>query len=188
MSLNDMTSEEIIKLAAQAGADAAIKKMADERAQEKQTRKKRTLRNTKILLENYRAFKIHSEKAVYSAEEAISASEQADDIKSLLNLMWDPNGRSDMIIRSIKESAIRTKIIMAHIDSMLSIYQQMSYASKRVEDRRRYDVLYDRYIGTEEITVRDIAEKYFVDVRTVYGDINSATEKLSQLLFGIDWG
>lgn len=187
MSLNDMTNEEIIKLAAQAGADAAIKKMTAEKQQAKKERKNRIFRNTRILLENYRAFKAHSENAVYTAEEAIRAVEQGDTMDSLLNLMWDPNGRSDMIIKNIKESAIRTQILMAHIDAMLGVYQQISYASKRAEDRRRYDVLYDRYIGTEEITVKDIADKYFVDVRTVYIDLKTATNKLSQLLFGIDW-
>ena len=71
MSLNDMTNEEIIKLAAQAGADAAIKEMTAEKQQAKKERKNRILRNTRILLENYRAFKAHSENAVYTAEEAL---------------------------------------------------------------------------------------------------------------------
>lgn len=187
MSLNDMTNEEIIRLAAKAGADAALKRMSEEKQKNKQMRKKHTYHNTKLLLENYRAFKAHSENAVSSAEEAMSSVEQANSMDDILNLMWDPNGRSDMIIESIKNSAVRTRILMTHIDSMFRIYEQMCMSSKRVEDRRRYDVLYDKYISAEEMTIAEIAKKYFIDIRTVYGDLKAATEKLSQLLFGIDW-
>lgn len=150
-----------------------------ERIKENKTRRDRMLRNTKMLLSNYRKFKEYSENAVYSAE-------QAEDIIDILDLMWDPNNRSQQIVESIKKSAIRTKIIMTHIDGMLDTYARICSGSKNQTDQRKYDVMWCRYISDEEYTMNEIAARFNIDVRTAYLDLDAATDVMAVLIFGVD--
>lgn len=175
-----MQMEDVIKVAAKAGADAAIAHIEEKQRKEAKEKHDTRLRNTKLLLKNYRSFKEHSIKAVYSAQ-------QAEDVEDILSLMWDPNNRGKQIVESIKASAVRTKIIMSHIDSMLNTYKQICESSKNSTDQRRYNVLYDRYISDEIITIDEIAKRYSIDPRTVYLDIDTGTDVMAALIFGVDF-
>lgn len=176
----ELSTEEIIKLAAKHGADAAIEKMRKEEQRKEREWHNRRMKNTKLLLSNYRDFKAYSTNAVFSAS-------QSEDIVDILDLMWDPHNRSEQIVESIKKSAVRTEIIMTHVDNMLSVYHRACMVSKKQEDHRRYEVLYDRYISDEPLTVDEIADKQRVDVRTIYLDLNAATGRMAKLIFGIDF-
>jgi hypothetical protein len=101
--------------------------------------------------------------------------------------MWDPNNRHDLVVESIKASAVRTAIIIEHIDGMLNIYQTMCYNSHNDVDKRRYDILSDRYISDEQLTMAEIAEKQCIDERTAYNDLKTATNSMAKLIFGIDY-
>lgn len=175
----DMDINEIVKLAAEAGATAAMENMANEKKREKKERNDRRLRNTKLLLSNYRELKSYSEKAVISAS-------QTEELVDILDLMWDPHNRSDQVVESIKKSAIRTKIMMAHIDAMMNVYQELCSKSYNPAELRHYRVLYDTYFADEKVSAGEIAERYGIEKRTVYMDLNNAIDKMSKLLFGID--
>lgn len=179
--------DEIVKIAAVAGAKAAMDRMEKDKAESGKKLKDKFYHNTQTLLINYRDFKSFAQNAISSAEDAVRESEGIDTVESIINLMWDPHNRSEMIVESIKKSAIRTQIIMAHIDGMLSVYQKVCEMSPRIEDKRRYYVLYDRYISDEIMSVEDIAEKYYVDKRTVYSDLKMSTERMARLIFGVDF-
>lgn len=173
------TQEELIKAAAKAGAEAALATLEKERQKEDRNKRDKRLKNTKLLLSNYRNFKEYSINAIYSAE-------QSEDIVDILDLMWDPNNRSDQIVESIKKSAIRTKIIMSHIEGMLNTYSELCERSKNPTDKRKYNVLFDRYFSDEQYTVDEIAKKYSIDPRTVYLDIDAAVNVMAVLIFGVD--
>ena len=100
--------------------------------------------------------------------------------------MWDPNNKSEQIVESIKKSAIRTKIVMVHIDSMLRTYRELCEHSKNPNDLRKYKVLYERYISDEQYTIDEIAENHNIEPRTVYLDINGAVNSMATLIFGVD--
>lgn len=172
-------SEELISLAAKAGAEAALSKFEAQKEQERAKKNDRRLRNTKLLLKHYREFKAHSENAVYSAT-------QSEDVIDVLDLMWDRNHRSDQIVNAIKKSAVHTHIIMAHVDGMLAVYKTFAEQSRKPADLRQYYVLCDRYINAEELTINEIAEKYNIEPRTVYLDLDVAVEKLAKMIFGVD--
>lgn len=180
MFAGNHTQEEIIKAAAQAGAEAALKTFADERKKEKQKRRDKRLKNTKLLLTNYRNFKEHSTKAIYDAE-------HSEDVIEIMDLMWDPNNRSEQLVESIKRSAVRTNIIMAHIENMLNTYCELCEKSKNPADKRKYNVLYERYISDEKYTIDEIASHHNIDPRTVYLDIEAATNVMAVLIFGVDY-
>lgn len=172
--------EDIMRMAAEAGAKAALETLDREKKKAQKSRYDRRIRNTKLLLRNYRMFKDHVENAVFDAEQL---DENAIDI---LDLMWDPSNNSDAYVESIKNSVTRTAIIMRHITDMLSLYETYCYRTGKPEDQRRYRVVEALYIAEEPIPIHEIAQNEGIDSRTVYKDVDIAVEKLSALIFGID--
>lgn len=170
---------ELVKLAAKAGAESALEKIRCEKEKEQKRREDKRKRNTKLLLQHYREFKEYARNAIYSAE-------QSEDVVDILDLMWSRNNRGEQIVESIKKSAIRTKIIMTHIDGMLGVYETLSNGSGNKVEQRRYKALYDYYIAEERKSIEDIAGENFIDARQVYYDLDFAVDKMGKLIFGID--
>lgn len=173
-------NEHIAQIAGEAGARLALDIIDKEKKKAAKEHRDRRLHNTKLLLRNYRMLKGHCESAVYEAAQ-LDVSEV-----NILELMERVFTNDEMYVESIKRSAERTHIIMSHVNEMLRIYEIYCSTSGAAEDRRRYNVIYDRYVADEPMTIAEIAEKENVDNSTVYRDINVAVEKLSALLFGID--
>lgn len=179
MSFEKDVQQDIIKLAGEAGAKAALKMLEEEKKRISKERCNRRLRNTKLLLRNYRMLKAHCDSAIFEANQIdISAVD-------ILDLM-DSTLTSDVYVESIKRSAQRTYIIMSHIKEMLRIYEIYCNTSDKIEDQRRYNSLYSLYISDEVLSVPEIAQQECIDNRTVYKDIDMAVEKLTALIFGID--
>lgn len=171
---------EIYEKAAAIGAREALKTFEQERKREYSERADRRLRNTKLLLRNYHMLKEHAENSVFGR---IQMEESAADILESMMSMYD----NKVIIDSIKRSASRTAIIVSHIEVMLGLYE--SYCEKsasREVDRRRFGVLWDRYMAEQPLDVKEIAQKYNMSKENVYSDLNVATERVSALIFGVD--
>jgi len=170
----------IVQKAAEAGAKSVIAALEKERQKGVAEFQDKRFRNAKLLLQHYREFKAHAAEAIYNAE-------QAKDTIDFLDMMWDPLNRSDQVVESIKKSAVRTKIMVTHVRTMLRLYEKIAQSSSNPIDLRRYEVLYDRYIAPDELSVEDIAAKHHVDVRTVYSDLKDATQRMAKMLFGVDF-
>lgn len=169
----------IIRLAAEIGAQTALKQYENAVNKAKAERVDRRLRNTKLLLRNYRMFKTHAENAIYDAADI---DETAYDI---LDLMSDRGQDSDAIVESIRQSVARTVVIVAHIDTMLGLYE--TYCAKAgLEEMRRWGVIQGLYIADPPMTAKELANNFCVTERTIYRDVDIATERLTALLFGID--
>lgn len=74
-----MNTNEIVKLAAEAGAKAAMETLEKERQRDRKEVADRRLRNTKLLLRNYRVFQAHVANAVFEVEEYESPEEILED-------------------------------------------------------------------------------------------------------------
>ena len=111
--ITDEELTEIVKVAAKAGADAAMEHFRAEKLKEKRNRKDRRLHNTKLLIRHYRTFKEYVNNAVFEREES-----NEDALGAIEELMWEPRVTADMVVESIKRSAARTQIIINHIDGM----------------------------------------------------------------------
>ncbi len=140
----------------------------------------RRLRNTKLLLRNYRMFKAHAVNAVYSAQEV------DEDAYDIIDLMSDRYSDSEMFVESIKQSVARTVTIVAHIDTMLKLYKVYCESAGNPEDVRRWNVICDIYINEPPRTIKQLANDYACTERTIYRDIDDACEKIAALIFGID--
>ena len=177
--INELEFERMMKEAAKIGATTAIEKLGEEKAKHKREMGKRKLHNTELLMRNYRVLKVHTDNSVF---DAAHLNESAADI--LINMMSLKD--DGMVVESIKRSAERTAIMMAHIDAMLDLFKQLCERSCNELQMRKYDVLYQLYIAGTNMTVKQLAEHYNISKESVYADKNSAIRQLSALLFGID--
>ena len=174
----------IMEIAVQRGTEAGIKAAMDYLAEEKKQLKKgrydRRLRNTRLLLKNYRSFRNYAKNAVYKASQL---KENAVDI---LDGLDEYSFDDSLYIESIKKSQQRTLIILNHIDEMLRYYKIDCEQSGKDEELRRYRVIVAYYINEQRKSAEQIAEDEHIEGRTLYKDINMALKPLSALIFGID--
>lgn len=166
-----MTKEEIVKM--------AVESVREYDRKQAKSRTDRRLRNTKLLLENYSLLRDHCVNAIYDKSRDIETFRVVDVLDEL-----ERCDDKDLYIESIKKSTVRTRIILKHIDEMLSLYKTFCSQSKQTEDQRRYRI-FDAYYF-EGATIEEIIQREAVAERTVYRDMEVAREKLSALIFGID--
>jgi len=173
-------TEQQLRAAGKAGAAAALERWEQLEAERRRAEHDKRLQNIKILLSNYHKFKAMAENAVYSAE-------QADELVDILLLMYDPTNKADAIVESIKRSALRTNLIVAHIQAMIASYRNMVYNSCGEVAQRRFETMYDRYIAEPMLTVDELMGKYAIEQRTVYDDLDIAVDNLASIMFGVDY-
>lgn len=89
-------------------------------------------------------------------------------------------------VSSICAMRRKTKLMMSHVDKMLTAYKALCEKAANSDETRRWEALYLRYIGDEKLSVDDIADRLHIDKRTFYRDINKAMEDMAILLFGIE--
>ena len=169
---------EIIKLAAAEGARVALEKYKKEQQDKLSKINDKRLHNIQLLLENYRDFKKCAENAKYTVT-------QAEDSIDYLDLMWDPYNRNDLVVESIKASAVKTSIMVAHIDAMIETLRNLSGYNEI--DMRKFNVMYDRYIADQPLSIKELAKKYNIDRRMVYYDTEDAISRMAKLVFGMDY-
>ena len=80
----------------------------------------------------------------------------------------------------------KTKLMMSHVDKMLTAYKALCSEAASPDEARRWDALYLRYIADEQLSADVIADRLHIDRRTFYRDISKATEDMAVLLFGIE--
>lgn len=167
---------------AEIGAKAAIRAVEKEKQRYQQQHYDKRYQNTKLLLRHYRSLNAHYENAAFDT----STAEHEDTFIDVMELMDGYSYDEDLYVESIKRSAIKTSIIMAHVNKMLEIYEIMCSRSKRVDDQRHWRVLQALYISDSPTTATDLAVKENIDKRTVYKDIDAAAADMTALLFGIE--
>lgn len=86
----------------------------------------------------------------------------------------------------IGKRVIHTKEQMEEIELAVKVYKEKCIQSGKPEQERKYNVIHALYIGEEQMTLDDIAEREHVDTRTIYRDRDEGIEKITALLFGID--
>ncbi|MCI8602259.1 MAG: hypothetical protein HFE45_11850 [Oscillospiraceae bacterium] len=162
----------------------AIEKYRKEAEQAKEERRDKRLHNTKLLMEKYRGFVIHSQSAVYDAAQV----RDDFDLEELLDIMNHSSevGPRELAVVSVQESAAKTRILVHHIDRMLDYFKYCCEHSPKPEDARRYRVIYYSYIAeeSEQKTFQQLAEEENVDISTIYKDHRAAIQQMSALIFG----
>ena len=138
---------------------------------EKKEKDKR-LRNTKLLLRNYRSFKNYAEKI----EVEKTAEWEEINVMELLIVGED-------LVKSIRETTQRTLVMVRHIDQALLTLKYIYSLEKHSGTRRQYDILQARFI--KGALIEEIAEENEINNRSVYKALDAAIERLSIILFGV---
>lgn len=172
-------TNDIVRIAAEIGAKTALETLAKEQQKERRSRTNKRLRDTKRLLRNYREIKVHADEAISSLADA--DTEDYDFFQSLME------GNRNLEVASITQSKARSAVMLTHIDSMIKAYETICYGSGRPEEQRRYRILENICLKDSPYSIYEIAEMEGIDERTVYRDFDIACEKMSALLFGIQW-
>jgi DNA-binding CsgD family transcriptional regulator len=162
--------EEITKTAIQ----TVIEHLEKEKSRQEKSKRDWRLRNTKLLLKNYRGLVKHCE----DFQSDISALDQADAL--------DEFNSEEFAVESIRRSKKRTLAMVKFMQQMILAYKIMCETSSQPEDLRRYEVVQAMYISEKKMTAEQIAKFQKIEVRTVYNDINNACKALSVLIFGVD--
>ena len=172
--------EETARKAAREGA----KEVVAEQARKAAGRCDRRLRNTKLLLKNYRMFKKHCTGAVYTDETGEHDGQEEETALELLDMMLQRNNA--ITVESIRNSCRRTKIMIRHIDAMLGLYETYCAQSDNEALKRGLRIIKAMYIDETAKPVEQIAMQENVSARQVYRDHDAEVDKISMLMFGID--
>lgn len=170
---------EIVKEAAQEATLSVLKIMRREEKEREKNKYDRRLRNTELLLKNYRNLKEHSLNATYSDEE-IKEEELQDEL--------DLEENEEMYISSIKRTRKRTEIIVKHINNCIEYYTYKCLNSDREEVQRRVQVIKMLYINEKSMSYFEIAEelrKYKYKNRRPCE--KSSTSGISSIVFWNRW-
>ncbi|MFS1519638.1 hypothetical protein V1503_24745 [Bacillus sp. SCS-151] len=167
--------EQVTKISTEMAVKAAMEYMEEQKKKEEKEKYDKRLRNTKILIKNYRNFVLHTKDI-------------QDDIDQLNDnlLIDDLHGADELAVESIKRSKQRTLAMIKFINQMFVLYKNRCEDSDKPEDMRRYETVFYMYISDDKKTVNQIAKENCIDNRTVYKDINNACKELSSLMFGVD--
>lgn len=175
--------EAIVRLASETAVESYRKELERQQEQDGKARRERhhrVVNSAKMLLKNYRRFKMMTVSSVYGKDTSTNET-----LVELLELMQGIYRSGELEVVSIKDRVARTELMIEHIDAMLEVYKKD--CNRSPEGQRRYRVIYWMYLSEDESkTAEDIAEMENVVVRTVFRDIKTAYEELAVLFFGID--
>lgn len=165
----------VVEIAAKAATDRAIEVHKQLHLEEEKQARDKRLRNTKLLLKNYREFKNYVEKV----EKKVVKREGFEDSASITDLLV----YGEDIVKSIKVSTQRTILMVQYIDQSLAAFKYICENDPYRDSLRQYEVLHLRYVVG--MTIEDIADEFRINERSVYKAIDSASERLSVILFGV---
>ncbi|MCY9544219.1 hypothetical protein M5X00_17805 [Paenibacillus alvei] len=159
---------------AEIAARVAVEIVQKERDKQQKIKRDWRLRNTRLLLKNYRSFVAH-----------------CDDIKHEMTLLQHADVLEelyveDLAVEAIKRSKKRTLAMVRFMERMMNEYKRMCEESGQPEDNRRYKVIEMMFISDRKYTVEEIAECHNIEIRSVYRDVRDAIKSLSVLVFGVD--
>ena len=178
--------EKMIESGVNEGIQKGLKQYDNMQKNKTKFRYDKRLRNTRLILKNYRSFVEHCDNAKYLVENPIKKEIEKDNLKVQLfddfyNLQDDA-----YIVASILKSKEKTRIILDHINLCLDFFQAKAIKTNNQEMIRRYNVISDLYINETPMTYEEIAEIEHISQKTVNRDRKKAIEELSVLIFGID--
>ncbi len=167
-------TEKQLKFITEIASKEAIKAHQAERKLQHKERHDRRLRNIKLLLRNYRGFKKHCEDVKF----------EIDEINEKIGMVTVDS--EEFKLESIKRSKEKTLIMVKYTEKMMEVYKVLCEQDEDPDEIRRFQVVHDLYVSDKKESVTKIAERHSVAERTVYRDIDKASESLAILMFGID--
>ena len=92
--------------------------------------------------------------------------------------------KSDFIQAEFDKRYQDVKLLMRNYRKLKAYYSRVD--AEALEELRRWEVLYLRYMADKRMNVDDIADSLNINKRTLYRDTERAMEDMAVLLFGIE--
>lgn len=168
------------------GVARGIKKGIEQAKNEERLREKITydtrIKNTRLLLKNYRNFVKACKQATFTEKELETTT-----VEEVLDKLFCQSYDEVTVVQSILTSKKRTEIILTHIERIINFYIFEAEQSKNDEKIRKAHILNDLYVeGKYKPKINAMSEKYHISERQIRRDANSAIEEIAVLMFGID--
>lgn len=168
------------------GVARGIKKGIEQAKNEERLREKITydtrIKNTRLLLKNYRNFVKACKQATFTEKELETAT-----VEEVLDKLFCQSYDEVTVVQSILTSKKRTEIILTHIERIINFYIFEAEQSKNDEKIRKAHILNDLYVeGKYKPKINAMSEKYHISERQIRRDANYAIEEIAVLMFGID--
>lgn len=176
----------LVEQLVQEGVAKGIKKGIEQLRNEERLKEKITydtrIKNTRLLLKNYRNFVKACKQATFTEKDLETAT-----VEEVLDKLFCQTCDEITVVQSILASKKRTEIILTHIKRIIDFYLYESDHSNNDEKRRKAHILNELYvIGKYKPKINDMSEKYHISERQIRRDANSAIEEIAVLMFGID--
>lgn len=140
-----------------------------EMKQAERDKKRNMIKNTELLLVNYRKCK--------EMVREIDMDKYTDEGTFL--------GSEELTLETLERYRMKTYKMVRHVDKMLAAYEwECGHGSD--EEKRRFAVLKKRYIADDRMTVKELMEYFHISQTTVYGDTKKAIKDMASLLFGYE--
>ena len=174
-----ITYDEAVKI----GIREGIKFIKEQEYYKTTKRYDRRLRNTRLLLKNYRSLTAHHHIADDSNNKIIDCN--AIDVLDSIESIDD----EEQYVQSISRTKLRTLITIQHIDRVLKYYEiicKAEGANKKRKSKIIYALFIDKTTDDRMPTYEELADNLGISDKTISRDIREAIEELSVLFFGID--
>ncbi len=160
------------------GVKRAVEGIEMQKALADKIRYDNRIRNTKLLLSNYRKFKNHIRTATYT-EEQLDTAETAEILDKLGMRLSDEYDKT--VVESILKSKKRTEIILQHIETILDGYILQANKRDDIELKRRANVIDKLFRKGKKMD--QIAKEEHTSISTIKRDRNRATNEIAVLMF-----
>lgn len=167
---------------AEAAATAAAKVTERERKRLQRQNTDKRYHDTKLLIRKYRQLNEYYQNAVY--DEA-AAEEVDEDFEEIMRSFGVSFKEKELTANSIRRNYLVTRVVMAHVNKMLDVFQAMCERSNRASDKRRWKILHDLYLAEEPTTAEELAQQENISKRAVYDIVDRCIPDLTILFFGI---
>lgn len=175
--IDDIVTEAVAK---------GVKKGLEQAKNEERLKEKITydikIKNTKLLLKNYRNFVKACKQATFTEKDLETAT-----VEEVLDKIFCEVDDEVTVVQSILRSKKRTEIILTHIKRIIDFYLFEATQSGNAEKKRKANVLNDLYVkGKNKPRIDSMSEKYHISDRQVRRDADSAIKEIAVLMFGVD--
>ena len=167
---------------AEAAATAAAKVTDRERKRLQRQNTDKRYHDTKLLIKKYRQLNEYYQNPVFDEEAAEEVDEDFEEIMRSFGVSFK---EKELTANSIRRNYLVTRVVMAHVNKMLDVFQTMCEKSNRASDKRRWKILNDLYLAEEPTTAEELAQQENISKRAVYDIVDRCIPDLTILFFGI---
>lgn len=141
------------------------------------------LKNTRLLVRNYRKFLKSCEQVTCTEDELDTAT-----VSDILDKLYCSTYDEVTVVQSILISRKRTEIILEHVKRIINIYLFEAESSKNDLKIRRANIISDLYIkGKEQPSILRMSEKYHICEKQICRDRDAGIDEIAVLMFRNRW-